>query len=478
VVLVILAVGSSVRGGELAPRGPLVPMDPGAVVCTHPEVVISGEVVLEPGCIYEHRFVIEESNTTLDCNGAQIRPANPDHPAVVVKGQIDNVTVENCHCIGGRGINVRGPPREEGESHQELRDRSPTNVVVRNVYSAESRNCGVYFHHHTVGAVLQDSIVEDNFRVGIYFGAESQGHTIRNCLVRGNGYTFEDGTVETGWHRREGLAVDASSMNVIEDNHFDDNAFGGVFLYKNCWEHAAYKPDSWQRIQHSSDNQIRRNTFSNMDIGVWVASRQSRDLMFMYCGDPTPYDNPVTVADVFDDDYPMFESTIPAPYSTVAGIWPDFADHNTITDNTFEDIRLAGIRIEDDHNQVIGNLFIGDFDFLFLGAPFRANLLGEPVRGTTIRDNCYLGPEDGSFADLAALVPGEHTDTVIESNHRACVAPDGEVLRHGQGYRHGICRDGRIDWFGGCASAGAGGSLLFVLLVLAARRRRAAVSPG
>ncbi len=484
VLLVSFAPG--VAADDLPPRGPLIPMDPNAQPCTYPQVEISGDVVLDTGCIYDNRFLITSSDTTLDCNGAQLIPANPDHASVTVKGEIENVTVKNCYSLGGRGINVRGPARLEGESHQDLRDRSPRDVVVRNVLSSGSTNCGIYFHHHTVGAVLADSIVEDNNRVGIYFGAESQGHTIRNCLVRGNGYYFEDGSAETGWHRREGLAVDASAGNLIEDNHFDANAFGGIFLYKNCWEYAESQPNSWQRIQHSSDNTIRNNTFTDMDIGVWVAARQSRNLLFMYCGDPTPYENPIWIEDVFDEDTPVFRSTFPVEYMPFVGIWPDFAEDNLIEGNTFEDVRLAGVRIEDDRTRVTGNLFVGDFDFLFLGAPFRARLLGQPVRGTIIRGNHFLSPRAQPFTALAALVPGEHAETVVEDNHRACLGQDGFLLLHGQVRGTEICLDGLLGPIEsaagpqtsvGCASSGFSGGpaglpgLLSIWLLFRCRRR-------
>ena len=98
-------------------------------------------------------------------------------------------------------------------------------------------------------------------------------------------------------------------------------------------------------------------------------------------------------------------------------IWPDFAEENIITENRFENISLGGIRVEDDDTEVTQNLFVGDFDYIFLGAPFRARLADQPVQNTLIQSS-FLSDEDTLFIDHLALMPDEHNrpfwKTIIE----------------------------------------------------------------
>jgi parallel beta-helix repeat protein len=455
--LVLLLVGAPAADAPAAaaaspPRGPLVPKDPNAQPCTHPTIKIGGSVKLKQGCIYNHHFVINASNTTLDCQGAQIAPADPAKYAIGTSGSIDNVLVRNCYTTGGKGVGVMPPKRLEGESNEDYRKRSPTGVVFTNLHVTKSSNVGVYIHHHVVGATVKDSIIEGNNRPGMYLGAESQGNRVHNNLIRGNGFLSEEGLPEIGWARREGIAVDASAYNVIEDNQIEGNAFGGVFLYKNCWEHAARNPDSKPRIQHSHSNVIRGNSFSDMEFGVWVAARQARNLMFMECGDPTPYNNPIWIQAVFHPGYPVFKGTYPAFYLPLVSIWPDYAEKNAIEGNTFRSISKAGIRIEDDRTSVSTNLFIGDFEYIYLGSPFRANLIGKPVDGTIIGNNSFASPKSNGFAGQLALVPGEHTNTQLQNNLRACLLPSKEWIRNGAevlldkgaGPRRFTCSDGAL----------------------------------
>ena len=99
--------------------------------------------------------------------------------------------------------------------------------------------------------------------------------------------------------------------------------------------------------------------------------------------------------------------------------WPDFAEENKIRDNIFEQHSRGGIRVEDDETEITGNLFIGDFDYIFVGAPFRARLDNHPVLDTLIRNNSYYAPGNTSFASLLALIPDEHSGTVLEDNHQS-----------------------------------------------------------
>ena len=92
----------------------------------------------------------------------------------------------------------------------------------------------------------------------------------------------------------------------------------------------------------------------------------------------------------------------------------------------------GGVRIEDDGTEVRDNLFIGDFDFVFVGAPFRARLNNEPVRDTVITDNSFAEAGAAEFRTKLALIPEEHVDTQVSNNFRACQRDDGTYARHGE----------------------------------------------
>ena len=411
------------------PRGPLVPKDPTAVSCSHPATELSGQVTLDSSCIYEQSFTIKESNTTLDCNGAQLTSA--DSYLVTVSGEVENVTVKNCYVTGGKGVAVRAPKQQVGETDEELRQRSPRNVVFTNLHLKQSTNVGMYIHHHVVGATIKDSVIVDNSSAGVYLSPYGRQSVVQNNLIQGNGHLKPDGVPRVGWYRREGVAVDGSSLHVIEGNHFDNNAIGGVLLYKNCWEHAATNPDSTPRTEHAHSNIIRNNAFSNMPFGVWIASRQSMDLVEMECGDPTPYANPIILFNFFHPTYASHKSSYASMYLPWVSVWPDFAEKNVVEGNVFAQIELGAVRVEDDEARVTGNFFLGDFDYVFVGAPFRAKLDSHPVLDTVISDNSFSSPVAQVFGEHLALIPEEHEGTVLSNNYRACQTPWGTWLHHG-----------------------------------------------
>ena len=111
------------------------------------------------------------------------------------------------------------------------------------------------------------------------FISPTESVKIINNLIENNGHIKPDGVPRIGWYRREGIAVDGSSEHVISGNDINDNAFGGIFLFKNCWEHAADEPNSRPRTEYASDNVITDTHFRDQPFGLWVAARQSRDLI-------------------------------------------------------------------------------------------------------------------------------------------------------------------------------------------------------
>ena len=113
------------------PRGPLVPLTDNPRECELDDNKLRGQVTLEPDCYYQQRFIIEDPNTTLDCNGAELR--DPDGYSINIKRDADNTLVKNCYIKGGKGIAVRVRKIDNGETDDDVRALAPENVVLEHV---------------------------------------------------------------------------------------------------------------------------------------------------------------------------------------------------------------------------------------------------------------------------------------------------------------------------------------------------------
>ncbi|TNF25926.1 MAG: right-handed parallel beta-helix repeat-containing protein [Deltaproteobacteria bacterium] len=440
-------------GVTRAQRGPSVPAAAAPRACELPAAPLSGTVTLEPDCRYEGTLVLDDNDTVLDCAGATV--ASTSGRSIRVVGDIHDVTIRDCY-VGGGGISVAPAARRPDEDDDSLRARAPKNVVIEGCHVAHTFMTGVFLGPCSVGVTVRRSIVEDAASAGIYLEWGTQHAVIEDNLIVDNGFRYGDGLPRVDWQRREGLAIDAAAYTVVAGNTFRGNAFGGVFLYKNCWEFAHGDPNGPQRLQHAHDNVIRDNVFEDTPIGVWIAARQARDLGVWDCGDPTPYPNPLPLAEAFPEDYPAQPGAFPAPWDYAidylgrglmglpcepAGdcaperesvwIWPDFAEDNTVIRNRFERIEVTGVRVEDDRAHVSSNLFVGAFPYVYVGTPFRSRWLDQPVRGTVVADNDFVDDAAPGFEAHLSLAVGEHVDTDVRNNARACVLPWGGVLASG-----------------------------------------------
>ncbi|MEE2902452.1 MAG: right-handed parallel beta-helix repeat-containing protein [Myxococcota bacterium] len=406
---------------------------PSPMRCNHPTTELRGTVTLQRGCYYEQSCEIDDPNTTRDCDGAELRISG--EYSVNIKKNGDRAVVRNCYIIGSRGIAVRTRnTARNGETPDDVRALAASDVVLENLYISSDEHVGVHLLPHTVGVTVRNSILTGNSSSGIYMSPYGKNHRIINNEISNNGHTKPDGVPRIGWYRREGIAIDATSEHLIENNDITGNAFGGILLYKNCWEHAADNPGSRPRTEHASNNIIRNNRFGDQPFGIWVASRQSRDLRQMNCGDPTPYNNPIRTNSVFHPTYSNYPSAYTEGYVFSlynVSIWPDFAEENVIQNNLFEEHSRGGIRVEDDETEVTGNLFIGDFDYIFVGAPFRARLENKPILDTNISNNSFHSPQGETFPNRLALIPDEHLRTILLDNYRACDDGNGGYMRHG-----------------------------------------------
>ena len=393
-----------------------VPVGPGpgpgtqVLGCEHarePRVEITVDTALDPSCEWAGGIEVTASGVTLDCRGARIveRSDDPRRLGIAVRSPaertLEDVVVRSCVTEGFlNGIRVtrdgfRSLPAG-GEFDTPLR-----RVTIEDTHVYRSRGSGIFVDAYTVGVTLRRVEVAGAGSVGVYLEAGSRDHRIEDSWIHHNGYgdvrpegvPFEIGGVEfrylsTG---REGIAVDGSAGNVIRGNVVEENSAGGIFLYKNCGEYATSRPGQhWVRREGAVDNRIETNVVRGGGTGVWVASRQGENQVFLDCSDPAYERGPLVARHL------------------------DHATDNVVSHNTITGTRFA-LRVEDDRTTVIGNTIVTGHPegvAVLIGTRPRTERLGRPVTGTVLRDNrAYVAGRPDPYRWFAG-----HLDTVEGGN--------------------------------------------------------------
>ena len=420
----LLFAASSAQGQERwSNAGPIDPVLSLAKSCPLPKP-LSGRINLDPKCYYEQRIVLRKPNTVLDCKGAEIRSVNR---AIVITDGASGTIVRNCRVTSGGSIRV-------GRHNQRSRNviSAPRNVLIEHVHVDGAGHDGIYLTPHVSDTVVRNSIIENTVAVALYLDHGANNNIIEGNVFRNNGHRSMSIWGLVPRLRREAIAVDGAYENVIRNNLIESSASGGIRLYKNCWEFAAEKENSVQRLDHAHSNKITRNVIRNTNVGVWIASRQSRDLANWECGDATPYQNPVNLADAYEG-MPSAQSELfwgghdfnpeylkhwenfdfRSPFRQTASFWLDFAEDTEVTGNDFINVDV-GVRVEDDRAEIRSNRFSGGEIGILVGTPFRARLLDKPVLDTVISNNSFCA-DDYQNTDIL-LVPGLHKDSVTLNN--------------------------------------------------------------
>ncbi|WP_299871483.1 right-handed parallel beta-helix repeat-containing protein [uncultured Cocleimonas sp.] len=399
---------------------------------------VTESLTLPEGCKYDRvRILIEnESDLTLDCNGAELNGLDKEfRQAVGVPYSASdapsdigirilsletipsgNVTVKNCVITNFlTGISVQTVFIDETiadlknninaevvEDH--LRNSSLKNVRLENNIINYSHRNGLFINRYITGLVVDNTTIKYTSGAGLYLESGSQSNIIQNSVISENGHSIYDSGERVRKRilekdAREGIAIDSSAMNTIQNNTFAKNSGGGIFLYKNCYEYHT-SPTSLPRYQSANNNVITGNKFEDQRVGVWIASRQSKDLEAFNCGIPKIATDTVRYGPVEEDIF----------------IYEDFAKFNNVNSNTFIDV-IKGIIVEDDNNTINGNKFSGDVDYdVQIGTKYRTEALSKPVTDTKITNN-----EFNSSASEHVRVIYDSVNTVITGNIPATV---------------------------------------------------------
>lgn len=346
-------------------------------------------------------FVIQSSDTSLDCQGVamstggsatnqkitafaiQTPQAVSEKPVSEndTKQGIGNVQLNNCIAVGyGHGVlveqalpaNARYEQLLQNKTNRdEQRKLSPSHILLNRMLVADSKNSGIFIGDHVQDVTLANSRVMNAGTVGVYFEFGSRGNVVQDSHFSQNGIRQVVALgVKVGKPNREAIAIDSSQNNVIRRNRFDSNGGGGVFLYRNCFEHAddPSQPNHFLRVDGSNGNLIENNIFQNEPVGVWVASRQSRNLKGFACG-AYPITSDLTTSYHLDD-----------------------AEQNVVTHNTFDKVE-KGIIIEDNNNVVSFNRFLAHVKQpMSVGSDIRELSSEGVVKGNQINKNTFANP--------------------------------------------------------------------------------------
>jgi parallel beta-helix repeat protein len=347
----VACAGSTTLGQDTTPRN-----------CLEGDITLEQDTTLEPDCIHKARIRIAASNITLDCRNGLI-DAEGRKVAILVGGKrsVTGVTIRNCRIRNAGiyiGLTEADTQKASKYSRTTLYDLTPHDITIEHCLVEDSLSVGIYIDDYVRHVTVKDTTIRNAGSTGIYLEHSSQENRIQHSILTHNGYGHPP-HIRVGLAKREAIAVDSSAYNIIEGNHIFSNAAGGIFLYKNCHEHADTNPNSAPRWQHADHNLVKDNLIEDEKVGVWLASRQSRDLSKWGCGDK--------------------------PYAGNR-YFPDYAQHNTVEGNTF--LRVGnGVIVEDDYNAILNNTFSETGQAVDIRALIRSRTLGREVVGTTISGN-------------------------------------------------------------------------------------------
>ncbi len=347
-------------------------------------VEITQDSHLDPSCEWTRGIRIHTSNVTLDCQGARLYGPMRQR-GIEISAPTDtplaNITVRNCEIEGFlNNIRItRDGFRELGEGVEY--ENGFANILIEDVTLLNSRGVGIFVDGYVTDVTLRRLHVEGSGSSGIYLEHGSKDTLVEDCDIIDNGFgengphwqVFDQSGLDNLWYYgtgREGLSIDGARTSTIRNNRFAGNAYGAIFLYKNCGEFVTLRPERWWHRRYGADgNLIEHNTITGGTNGIWIGARMGENVAPMQCSDP---------------QY--------APGYTL-----DQADGNVIRDNVFQNVTY-GVRVEDDHNEILDNQFTGDGaqQAVLIGTPVRTAELVQPVSGTVVTGNVATIPANSS----------------------------------------------------------------------------------
>lgn len=255
---------------------------------------LSCSVTLPPRIVLKRNIIIEgaeASNLILDCNGSTIDTSRnkgrmPKTAIQVRSRQMENgqwsaprsVTIQNCNVNGfmrvyGLDENANGENMKASASKPDhtafAQKAAPRGTSFINLAIDAPGGTPLYIGPGVTRTTLANSrVTGTSTSTAVYIDAESARNSIVNNVF----------SIRT--EKREQIAIDGSTRNVITGNVFNDPVNGGVYLYRNCGEGGVI------RHQKPNFNVIANNRFNYSGGGgdakpaVWAGSRGGKQ---RYC---------------------------------------------------------------------------------------------------------------------------------------------------------------------------------------------------
>jgi parallel beta-helix repeat protein len=269
----------------------------------------------------------EDSGKTYDFKNQsvdriEIVSEGPDKIArgiIIKNGKIGNIRIFNLH----ERPNFFYEESRDPNFPQILEAMSPRGITLNNIEFQPTGGIPLYLHPGTHNIKVTNCLFTGSANsVAIYLDQETHNNEIANT------------TFSMDYTKRELIAIDGSSHNIIRDCQFYNTEAGGIFLYRNCGERGVIRH---RKPQH---NMIIRNMFVCDDNNffsepmIWLGSREGNRC---YC--------------FKDPDYPFGSSLDNG----------DFAYDNIIDKNVFiNGYPKNKIRINRGNNMISGNTFDGE----------------------------------------------------------------------------------------------------------------------
>ena len=361
-------------------------------------IKITKNTTIPAHCSYQRvSFSLERKNIIFNCKEATLNGLNQPAPNPFFASYNEfsapknwafsvwksGIQIKNCRIKNYMdGIVIRS--RISKQQHKMLRNKknvraiedqlradSPQNITISNTKIHHSHKHGVYMQRYVHHVNFIKGEIKYSGNSAIYLESGTQYNSINNSYFYKNGYSNYKKNQRMRMPKlpnakREAIAVDSSAYNEFIGNTFENNGKGAIFFYKNCFEKHK-NANQLPRVQHSSHNKVKNNRFINERYGVWLASRQSKQLSRFKCGDPIMYQE----SGLFGWNQYYY----------------DYAKNNQIANNIFKNV-VYGIVVEDNDNRLINNKFIGNSTRdILIGTAYRSKHKNQPVKNTLVQKN-------------------------------------------------------------------------------------------
>lgn len=205
-----------------------------------------------------------QNNTIIDLNNLHTyNPRKLNEPVILFEKGTENITLKN-FSTKGRNIVING-----------------SGHILEN-FSVDAYSVGIFVNTYANNITIRKGDIKAG-SAGVYLEHGSHHNTIEYCNIHDCGYWVDQPNMlfklpRLGWDRREGIAVDASQNNLIQNNTLTNNAFAGICLYKNCGELGQK-----ERKEGANRNIIRNNIITGSKVDIWNKAREWRDMLMWDC---------------------------------------------------------------------------------------------------------------------------------------------------------------------------------------------------